>query len=75
MTHLLPILGTGRREKTKPKGKLLPQVIETTEKLIRRGYSPGQMANTALRVRHPLSVSNAVCTLASCCTEINHSLI
>ena len=32
------------RKKSKPKGKLLPQVIETAEKLIRRGYSPEQMA-------------------------------
>jgi len=37
------------RKKSKPKGKLLPRVIETAEKLIRRGYSPEQMANTVLK--------------------------
>lgn len=37
------------RKKSKPKGKLRPQIIETAEKLFRRGYSPEQMANTALR--------------------------
>ena len=28
---------------------MLPQVIETAEKLIRQGYSPEQMANTVLK--------------------------
>ena len=37
------------RKKSKPEGKLLPRVIETAEKLIRRGYSPEQMANTVLK--------------------------
>ena len=37
------------RKKSKTKGKLLPRVIETAEKLIRRGYSPEQMANTVLK--------------------------
>ena len=37
------------RKKSKPKGKLLPRLIETAEKLIRRGYSPEQMANTVLK--------------------------
>ena len=37
------------RKKSKPRGKLLPQVIATAEKLIRRGYSPEQMANTVLK--------------------------
>ena len=37
------------RKKSKPRGKLLPQVIATAEKLIRRGYPPEQMANTVLK--------------------------
>lgn len=37
------------RKKSKPRGKLLPQVIKTAEKLIRKGYSPEQMANTVLK--------------------------
>ncbi len=37
------------REKSKSRVKLLPQVIETAEKLIRRGYSPEQMANSVLK--------------------------
>ena len=37
------------RKKSKPRGKLLPQVIETAEKLIRRGYPPEQMANIVLK--------------------------
>ena len=50
MKQLLLIPGTGRIEKkSKPRGKLLPQVIETAEKLIRQGYSPEQMANTVLK--------------------------
>ena len=50
MKRLLLIPGTGRIEKkSKPKGNLLPQVIGTAEKLIRRGYSPEQMANTVLK--------------------------
>lgn len=49
MKQLLLIPGTGRIEKIKPRGKLLPQVIATAEKLIRRGYSPEQMANTVLK--------------------------
>ena len=50
MKQLLLIPGTGRIEKkSKPKGNLLPQVIGTAEKLIRRGYPPEQMANTVLK--------------------------
>lgn len=49
MKHLLLIPGTGRTGKIKPRGKLLPQVIKTAEKLIRQGYSPEQMANTVLK--------------------------
>ena len=37
------------RKKSNPRGKLLPQVIETAEKLIRRGYPPEQMANIVLK--------------------------
>ena len=37
------------RKKSKPRGKLLPRVIKTAEKLIRQGYSPEQMANTVLK--------------------------
>ena len=37
------------RKKSKLRGKLLSQVICTAEKLIRRGYSPEQMANTILK--------------------------
>lgn len=37
------------RKKSKSRGKLLPRVIETAEKLIRQGYSPEQMANTVLK--------------------------
>ena len=37
------------RKKSKPRGKLLPQVIKTAEKLILQGYSPEQMANTVLK--------------------------
>ena len=60
------------RKKSKPKGKLLPRVIETAEKLIRRGYSPEQMANTVLKGLAPQSVFTAGCTPASFCTEIGH---
>ena len=37
------------RKKSKPRGKLLPRVIKTAEKLIRQGYPPEQMANTVLK--------------------------
>ena len=37
------------RKKSKPRGKLLPQVIKTAENLIRQGYPPEQMANTVLK--------------------------
>ena len=38
-----------KRKGSRPKGKLFPCVIEKTEKLLRRGYSPEQIANTALK--------------------------
>ena len=58
------------RKKSKPKGKLLPRVIETAEKLIRRGYSPEQMANTVLKGLATQSVFTAGCTPVSCFMEI-----
>ena len=58
------------RKKSKPRGKLLPQVIATAEKLIRRGYSPGRWQIPSLKARHPQSVSTAGCTPASCFMEI-----
>ena len=38
-----------KRKGSRPKGKLFPCVIEKTEKLLRRGHSPEQIANTALK--------------------------
>ena len=38
-----------KRERSKPKGKLFPSVIETAEKFFRCGYSPEQMAHTVLK--------------------------
>ena len=60
------------RKKSKPKGKLLPRVIETAEKLIRRGYSLSRWQIPSLKAWHPQSVFTAGCTPASFCTEIGH---
>ena len=38
-----------KRERSKPKGKLFPSIIETAEKFFRCGYSPEQMAHTVLK--------------------------
>ena len=58
------------RKKSKPRGKLLPRVIKTAEKLIRQGYSPEQMANTVLKGQASTVSIYRGCTPASCFMEI-----
>jgi len=43
-----------KRERSKPKGKLFPSIIETAEKFFRCGYSPEQMAHTVLNGKKTL---------------------
>ena len=60
------------RKKSKLRGKSLPLVIETAEKLIRCGYPPDQRQIPSLKAWLPQLVFTAGGTPAFCCTESGH---